>query len=88
MAHGDGSAGGGAQALSTLIADSDPPTAVFCMSDEMAFGALHAAQSAGMAVPGDLSVIGFDDHETGRRAGPHHDAAVRNRDGSGRPRNW
>ena len=63
VAHGDGSAGGGARALSTLIASSDPPTAVFCMSDEMAFGALHAAQSAGMAVPGDLSVIGFDDHE-------------------------
>ena len=63
VAHGDGSAGGGARALSTLITRSDPPTAVFCMSDEMAFGALQAARSAGMAVPGDLSVIGFDDHD-------------------------
>ena len=63
VAHGDGSAGGGARALASLIACADPPTAVFCMSDEMAFGAIHAAQSSGMAVPGDLSVIGFDDHE-------------------------
>ena len=61
--EGDGLAGGGARALARLIAASDPPTAVFCMTDEMAFGALEAARSAGMAVPGDISVIGFDDHD-------------------------
>ncbi len=61
--EGDGSAAGGARALSRLIAGSSPPTAVFCMSDEMAFGALQAARSAGMAVPDDLSVVGFDDHD-------------------------
>ena len=67
--QGDGLAGGGARALSKLIADSDPPTAVFCMTDEMAFGTLDAARGAGMAVPGDLSVIGFDDHDLAEALG-------------------
>ena len=66
---GDGLAGGGARALSRLIAGFDSPTAVFCMTDEMAFGALEAARSAGMAVPGDLSVIGFDDHDLAEALG-------------------
>ena len=67
--EGDGLAGGGARALSRLIAGSDPPTAVFCMTDEMAFGALEAARSAGWVVPGDLSVIGFDDHDLAETLG-------------------
>ncbi len=61
--EGDGSAGGGARALSRLLAGSSPPTAVFCMTDEMAFGALEAARRAGVTVPDDLSVVGFDDHD-------------------------
>ena len=52
-----------------LIAGSSPPSAVFCMSDEMAFGALQAASRAGLAVPDDLSVIGFDDHELAEALG-------------------
>ena len=67
--QGDGLAGGGARALSKLIADSDPPTAVFCMTDEMAFGTLDAARGAGIAVPGDLSVVGFDDHDLAEALG-------------------
>ena len=67
--EGDGLAAGGALALATLIARPDPPTAVFCMTDEMAFGTLEAARSAGMAVPGDLSVIGFDDHDLAEALG-------------------
>lgn len=46
-----------------LLALDERPTAVFAYSDTMAFGALEAAQQAGVAVPGDLSVIGFDDVE-------------------------
>ena len=67
--EGDGLAGGGARALIKLIANPDPPTAVFCMTDEMAFGTLEAARSAGLAVPGDLSVIGFDDHDLAEALG-------------------
>lgn len=39
------------------------PTAIFAYSDTMAFGVLEAAQQRGVAVPGELSVIGFDDVE-------------------------
>jgi len=38
-----------------------PPTAIFAASDTQAFGVLAAARAAGVAVPGGLSVIGFDD---------------------------
>ena len=40
-----------------------PPTAVFALSDEMAAGAVQAAREAGVAVPEELAVIGFDDHD-------------------------
>ena len=37
------------------------PSAIFCSNDEMAYGTMMAANAAGMKVPNDLSVIGFDD---------------------------
>jgi alanine racemase len=37
------------------------PTALLCMSDAMAIGAMNAARELGLNVPGDLSVVGFDD---------------------------
>lgn len=55
---------GGAEAMAQLLAVDNPPTAVFAESDEMAIGALKTVRNAGMAVPDDISVIGFDDHET------------------------
>ena len=55
---------GGAVAGAALVAlAGGPPSAVFCQSDEMAFGVLQALQRAGLRVPGQVSVIGFDDHE-------------------------
>jgi LacI family transcriptional regulator, repressor for deo operon, udp, cdd, tsx, nupC, and nupG len=54
---------GGAAAMDRLLASPHRPTAVFCQSDEMAFGALTALQRAGLRCPEHLSVIGFDDHE-------------------------
>jgi len=39
------------------------PTAIFCVSDEMAFGAIMAAKDLGLRVPEDISIIGFDDHD-------------------------
>ena len=60
---GGWTAAGGAAALSKLLERARPPTALFCMSDEMAFGVLRAATRRGQAVPGDLSVVGFDDHD-------------------------
>jgi DNA-binding LacI/PurR family transcriptional regulator len=53
---------GGEAAMRTLLAQPDRPTAVFAESDEMAYGALRAARRAGLRVPEDLAIIGFDDH--------------------------
>jgi DNA-binding LacI/PurR family transcriptional regulator len=50
---------GGEQAMRRLLTLTDPPTAVFAESDELAFGALSALRRTGRHV----SVIGFDDHE-------------------------
>jgi LacI family transcriptional regulator len=44
-----------------LLAIDEPPTAVFAGSDEQAFGVIEAARVAGLSVPADLSVVGFDD---------------------------
>lgn len=54
---------GGREAAAQLLALDQPPTAVFAMSDEMAIGVIAEARSRGLAIPGDLAVIGFDDIE-------------------------
>lgn len=52
---------GGRAAFAALVGDGQPPSAVMAMSDVTAIGLLQAAHDAGVAVPGDLSIIGFDD---------------------------
>jgi DNA-binding LacI/PurR family transcriptional regulator len=52
-----------------MLAADDPPTAVFAPSDLQALGVLEAADDLGLDVPGDLSVVGFDDIEIARYAG-------------------
>ena len=51
----------GYEAGRQLLALEDRPTAIFASNDDMAAGVLNAAYEAGVAVPGDLSVVGFDD---------------------------
>ncbi|MFM1906290.1 MAG: hypothetical protein RIT32_1086 [Actinomycetota bacterium] len=53
----------GERAMDELLAKPQPPTAVFCESDEMAFGAVSAIQRHGLKVPQDISIVGFDDHD-------------------------
>jgi DNA-binding LacI/PurR family transcriptional regulator len=53
--------GGGDQALRLLMGLETPPTAVVCSTDHLATGVLYAAAGLGLSVPGDLSVVGFDD---------------------------
>jgi len=53
---------GGAAATQILLDRPDRPTALFAESDEMAYGAIRAIRRAGLRVPQDVAVIGFDDH--------------------------
>jgi DNA-binding LacI/PurR family transcriptional regulator len=57
---GDWSAASGYEA-GLEIARRDDITAVFCANDQMALGLLRALTEAGVSVPGDVSVVGFDD---------------------------
>ncbi|MFG1923607.1 LacI family DNA-binding transcriptional regulator [Cryptosporangium sp. NPDC048952] len=52
---------GGLRAAQSLLAEEDPPTAIFAGSDMHAMGVYEAARQFGRHVPGDLSVVGFDD---------------------------
>jgi len=54
---------GGYEATMALLGRDDPPTALFALSDEMAFGAIHAARDRGLRIPDDLSIVGVDDHD-------------------------
>jgi LacI family transcriptional regulator len=53
----------GYEAFKNLMALPDPPTAVFGCSDMIAMGCIRAASDLGISIPGDVSVIGFDDIE-------------------------
>jgi DNA-binding LacI/PurR family transcriptional regulator len=53
-----------------LLAQDDPPTALLCFSDVMANGVVRAAESLGLRVPEDLSVVGFDDSPLASRMRP------------------
>lgn len=58
---GDWTPPGGAQAMTTLLALSQPPTAVFACNDLMAIGAIETALELGLRIPEDVAVVGFDD---------------------------
>ena len=62
VAPPSGAASGYAAAL-PLLSRPDRPTAVFCFNDRMAMGIYQAAAELGLAIPADLSVVGFDDQE-------------------------
>jgi LacI family transcriptional regulator len=51
----------GRAALTELMACQPPPTALFCANDVVAFGACTAAMAAGIDIPRQLTIVGFDD---------------------------
>lgn len=60
----------GLEAANKLLALPERPTAIFAGNDEMAAGALAAAHEAGIDVPGQLSIAGFDDTDLARAVWP------------------
>jgi LacI family transcriptional regulator len=59
--HGEFSYRTGHAAFAELMTARARPTAVFCANDVIAIGALNAARTLGLDVPGDVTVFGFDD---------------------------
>jgi LacI family transcriptional regulator len=48
-----------------VLAHADRPTAIFAGTDHVAFGVMQAAHEAGLSIPGDLSLVGYDNTRTG-----------------------
>jgi len=70
IGDGDFRQGGGAEAMRTLLAATPRPTAVFAANDVMAMGALLALREAGLRVPEEMAVVGFDDIPAARLVHP------------------
>lgn len=68
--HSDFSSQGGFTTMQSILRSPQAPTAVFVCNDLMCIGALSAAHQAGVRVPQDMSLIGFDDIELARFASP------------------
>jgi LacI family transcriptional regulator len=61
----------GVEAATELLALPQRPTAIFAGNDEMAIGVMKAARDAGLDVPRDLSIVGFDDLPMASRVWPN-----------------
>lgn len=75
---------GGQSAMREMLARPTPPTAVLTSNDLSAIGALHAIQNAGLRVPQDISVVGFDDIELSQYTQPPLTTVRLSRDELGR----
>ena len=83
LPHGDAQQSG-YTAARTLFEQPSRPTAILCFSDAMADGVIRAVQEAGLDIPKDVSVVGFDDNPLERRTQPalttvRQDAAAKGR---------
>jgi LacI family transcriptional regulator len=61
---------GGRSGCAALLALAEPPTAIICGIDQLAFGCVLEAQSRGFSVPADLSVVGIDNLEMAAHLSP------------------
>jgi LacI family transcriptional regulator len=68
--EGDWSSGTGFEQTLSLMREPNPPTAIFCANDLMALGALDAARELKLAVPRELSLVGYDDQDMARYTHP------------------
>lgn len=70
LREGSFSTTSGYEMMTQLLQEGELPTAVFTASDALAFGAIKAIGEYGLSVPGDISVIGFNDTELGSYVTP------------------
>ena len=70
VAFGDYSEASGERAMRRVLATGARPDAVFAASDLMAVGALHVLREAGLRVPDDVALVGFDDAPVARHTDP------------------
>ncbi len=70
IANSNYSIEGGEQGVRQLLMQDQTPTAICCFSDEIALGAMARLRQAGLRVPEDVSVIGFDGINFGRYSNP------------------
>lgn len=70
VVEGDWSASSGYDATCKLLALPEPPTAIFCQNDRTAIGCYEALKEAGMSIPADMAVVGYDDEEISRHLHP------------------
>ena len=70
LAFGNFQVDGGRDRAKVLLAMDDRPTAIFAGSDLQALGVLDAARAAGLRVPQDLSVVGYDDLQLAQWSSP------------------
>jgi LacI family transcriptional regulator len=61
---------GGRDAMARLLSSGRPPRAIFAANDLMALGALEVSLAAGLSVPADIAIAGFDDIEASRMVTP------------------
>jgi len=62
--------GSGAEATSKVLASANRPDALFCANDELALSMMKSLQSAGISVPDDIAIVGWDDVMTARYVSP------------------
>jgi len=61
---------GGREAARKMLARAVRPTALFAANDLMAIGAMEALREQGIAIPGEMTVVGFDDIFVARLVSP------------------
>jgi LacI family transcriptional regulator len=70
VVYGDFYYDSGRAAMQKLLALDEPPTAVFAASDMMAMGAMRTVHAAGLSIPEDVAMVGFDDMQMAAMAHP------------------
>ncbi len=84
VVSGDFREEGGYRGTQTLLGVSPAPTAIFAASDMMAVGAILAIRDAGLSVPDDVAIVGFDDIPLARLINPPLTTIAQSEDAIGR----